>query len=141
MRIHSPLAIPLLWLALTSLCQAAPAAAQPPQPPQASSQQGLTVVRDAETGELRAPSAAESEALRAQTAAPSARPPRPALVTGADGRESVRLGSSRLVYSVVKRGPDGKLDHQCVEGADGVHAHLNHGAPGGAQEKARHDHR
>ncbi|WP_374941678.1 post-PEP-CTERM-1 domain-containing protein, partial [Acinetobacter baumannii] len=59
----------------------------------------------------------------------------------ADGRESVRLGNSRLVYSVVRRGPDGKVDHQCVEGADGVHAHLNHRAPGGAQEKARHDHR
>jgi len=138
MRIPTPLAIPMLWLALISLCQAAPAA---PQAPQASPQQGLTVVRDAETGELRAPSAAESEALRAQTAAPSARPPLPALVTGADGRESVRLGSSRLVYSVVTRGPDGKVDHQCVEGADGVHAHLNHGAPGGAQEKARHDQR
>jgi len=141
MRIPTSLAIPTLWLALNSLCQAAPATPQAPAAPQAAPQQGLTVVRDAETGELRAPSAAESEALRAQTAAPSARPPLPALVTGADGRESVRLGSSRLVYSVVTRGPDGKLDHHCVEGADGVHAHLNHGAPGGAQEKARHDHR
>lgn len=138
MRVPSPLAIPMLWLALVSLCQAAPSE---PRAPHASPQQGLTVARDAETGELRAPSTAESEALRAQAAAPSARPPLPALVTGADGRESVRLGNSRLVYSVVRRGPDGKVDHQCVEGADGVHAHLNQGAPGGAQEKTRHDHR
>lgn len=138
MRIHSSLALHTLWLALVALCQAAPSA---PEATQSPSRQGLTVVRDAETGELRAPSAAESEALRAQAAAPGARPSQPALVTGADGRESVRLGSSRLVYSVVKRGPDGKLDHRCVEGADGVHAHLNHGAPGGAQEKARHDDR
>lgn len=136
MRIHTSLAIPILWLALASLGQAA---ASPES--QSSAQQGLTVVRDAETGELRAPSATESEALQAQAAAPAARRPQPAVVAGADGRESVYLGSSRLVYSVVTRGPDGKLDHQCVDGAAGAHAHLNHGAPGGAQEKARHDHR
>lgn len=132
---------PTLMVLLPLAALAFPACAQQAAPQQAPSQQGMVVVRDAETGELRAPSAAESEALRAQAATPSARPPLPTLVTGADGRESVRLGNSRLVYSVVRRGPDGKVDHQCVEGADGVHAHLNHRAPGGAQEKARHDHR
>lgn len=138
MRIPSSLAIPMLWLALASMGQAA-AAPQAPHAPQAGAPQGLTVVRDAETGELRAPSAAEFDALQVRPAAPAARRAQPTVVTGADGRESAYLGSSRLVYSVVTRGPDGKLDHQCV--ADGVHAHLNHGAPAGAQEKARHEQR
>lgn len=134
MRIQPFLAIPILWLALASLGQAA--GPQSPLAPRASSQQGLTVVRDAETGELRAPSSAEAEALQAQAATPAARRPQPTVVTGADGRESVYLGSSRLVYAVVRRGPDGKVDHQCVDGAAGVHAHLDHGA----QEKTD-DHR
>lgn len=130
MRYPFPLTSPLLGLALAALCQAAAA------------QQGLTVVRDAETGELRAPTAAETQALQSQAAA-TARRQQPTMVTGADGRQSVYLGNSQHVYAVVRRGADGKLDHQCVEGADAAHARLNHDAPAGAkaQEKARHEHR
>ena len=139
MRYPFPRFTPLLGLALAALCQAAAAAPQAPAP----AQQGLTVVRDAETGELRAPTAVETQALQPQAAAATARSQQPTMVTGADGRQSVYLGSSQHVYAVVKRGADGKLDHQCVEGADAAHDHLNHDAPAGAkvQEKARHEHR
>ena len=136
MRIASPLAIPLCGLALACVSQAATCA------PQAGAPQGLTVVRDAETGELRAPTATENQALQAQAAQPSARPAQPALTTGADGRLSVKLDSSHLVYSVVKRGADGKLDQQCVDGDHAAHAHIADQHPSrSAQEKARHDHR
>lgn len=139
MRNPSSLSTPLLGLAFgaLALCQAAAAA------PQTAAQQGLTVVRDADTGELRAPTAAETQALQPQAAASSARQQQPTMVTGADGRQSVYLGNSQHVYAIVKRGADGKLDHQCAEGADAAHAHLNHDAPAAAQaqEKARHEHR
>lgn len=137
MRYPFPRSTVLPGLALVALCQAAAAA------PQAPAQQGLTVVRDAETGELRAPTALETQALQPPAAAATARRQQPTMVTGADGRQSVYLGSSQHVYAIVKRGADGKLDHQCVEGADAAHDHLNHDAPAGAkvQEKARHEHR
>jgi len=139
MRNPSSLSTPLLGLAFgaLALCQAAAAS------PQTAAQQGLTVVRDAETGELRAPTAAETQALQPQAAASTARQQQPTMVTGADGRQSVYLGNSQHVYAIVKRGVDGKLDHQCAVGADAAHAHLNHDAPAAAQaqEKARHEHR
>lgn len=135
MRTRYFLSSALPGLALAALCQAAAAA------PQAPAQQGLTVVRDAETGELRAPTPAETQALQPQAAAPTARRQQPTMVTGADGRQSVYLGDSQRVHAVVRRGADGKVDHHCVEGADGAHRHLNHAAPAHPQEKARHEHR
>lgn len=109
--------------------------------PQAGAGQGMTVVRDADTGELRAPTSAERQAL--QTAAPASavtsRQSPPTVVTGPDGRRNAQLGESRLVYSVVTRGPDGKLDQTCVHGAHAAERIVNGGAP--AHEKGRHDHR
>lgn len=142
--IHLPAA--LLVLPLTALYASAWAA---PQATAGSATQGLTVVRDAESGELRAPTSAERQALHAATPAGAARPSQPTVVTGSDGRLNARLGESRLVYSVVTRGPDGKLDQTCVQGADAaeravdgnVSAAIKGAAPVTVHQKGRHDHR
>ena len=105
-----------------------------------SGAQGLTVVRDAETGRLRAPTPDEMRALQRKSPAALAAPPQPTMITGADGRRHVQLGERGLVYSVVRRGPDGKLDQQCVHGAEAAGRVLAQPAPGADQE-ARHDHR
>ena len=102
--------------------------------------QGLTVVRDAETGRLRAPTPDEMRALQRTGPSPLAAPPQPTMVTGPDGRRHVQLGERGMVYSVIKRGPDGKLDQQCVHGADAAGRALAQPAPG-SNEEARHDHR
>ena len=78
----------------------------------------MIVVRDAQTGQLRAPTAAEARALApspAMSAAMRATPP--ALVARPDGSKQVKLGERGLVYSVATRGADGKLAEQCVQGA------------------------
>jgi len=124
-----------LTLALLALCGAAAAA------PQAPAAQGLTVVRDADTGELRAPTAAELRALRpASSTTAHQAPAQRQAVTGKHGESSVVLGERKLVYAVVKRGADGKLDHHCVDGAHAAARVLDHSAPT-AQGDSRHDHR
>jgi hypothetical protein len=159
------IAAPLLLLSLAALCPAASAAGQAPAPstpagttqgattrsvqnanpspsrttPQTGAGQGLTVVRDAETGRLRAPTPTELRALQSQGPAALAPPSNPTMITGADGRRHVQLGERGLVYSMVTRGPDGKLDQHCVQGADAAGRALAQSASGAAQE-ARHDH-
>lgn len=107
---------------------------------QSGTQQGMIVVRDAQTGQLRAPTAAESRALapppsagmRAQSQA------QPALVTHPSGSRQVRLGERSLVYSVVKRGADGKLEEQCVHGAAAAEKAVH--APASTQQNEEHRH-
>jgi len=121
----------LLALPCAALCAALsfPAAAQ--------EQSGMVVVRDPQTGELRAPTAAESRALAPQgpSAGISAKAaaPAPALVTHPGGARQVRLGERSLVYSVVKRGPDGKLAEHCVQGEAAADKAVR--APATAQQK------
>ena len=101
-----------LWAALP------PKAGAQEQPQLQQGQQGMVVVRDAQTGQLRAPTAAEMRALAPPSAAARmSAPSQPAMVTHPGGSRHVRLGERGLVYSVVKRGADGKLDEQCVHGA------------------------
>lgn len=120
--------LPLAALAFPALAQQADA-----QP--APAQQGMVVVRDADTGELRAPTADEARALhpRTNTSAADAAAPAPKMVTGPGGRRSVQLGERGMVYSVVTRGADGKLEEQCVHGAHAADHALKgahqHGAP------------
>ena len=130
-----PTLAPTLATALMALCGSAGAAPQAPAP------QGLTVVRDAETGELRAPTATELRALRASPATTTREAPaQPQAVTGPRGESSAVLGERGLVYAVVKRGADGKLDHHCVDGAHAAARVLDQSAPA-AQGDSRHDHR
>ncbi len=114
-------ALVLSSIAIPAAVSAAGAPAQP----------GMTVVRDAATGKLRAPTAAELRALRNESgqaqraAADSARPP----TVRADGVKAATLGERGMVYSVITRGPDGKLHEHCVEGE----AAANHTAQQGHQ--------
>ena len=126
----------LLALPCAALCAALsfPAAAQEQSD---TAQSGMVVVRDRQTGELRAPTAAESRALAPQgpSAGISAKAaaPAPALVTHPGGARQVRLGERSLVYSVVKRGPDGKLAEHCVQGEAAADKAVR--APATAQQK------
>ena len=145
----------LILLPLAALCTAAGATPQTlPKPlpdPLAQSQpasvptqgdaQGLSVVRDPETGRLRAPTPAEMRALQGAGAARLQPPAQPAMVTGADGRRHVRLGERALVYSLIQRGADGQLDQHCVNGIDAAERALNQPVRNNADKEARHDHR
>ena len=112
----------------------------------AQDQQGMVVVRDAQTGQLRAPTAAESRALAPKTTSAMTAPARPSMVTHASGARQVRLGERGLVYSVVTRDGDGKLSDECVRGEEAaehaVHGHGQHGHSQGAptrQAEQAHD--
>jgi len=130
MRITVPSLIPPLAL----LCGAASAA------PQAPAAQGLTVVRDAETGLLRAPTPLELRALRRQPPTTPSRPAPLAEVIGAHGERSIELGERGLVYSVIQRGAGGtSTTQQCVDGAHAAAQVLQPAAP--AAGAPRHDHR
>jgi hypothetical protein len=91
----------------------------------AAGQEGMVVVRDPLTGQLRAPTADELKELRANAPATAglAAPRTPVPVTRADGSRGMRLGEKGLVYDVVTRGPDGKLTRECVQGANLDHRH------------------
>jgi len=94
----------------------------------AAEQEGMVVVRDPLTGQLRAPTADELKELHARTpaAAGLAAPRTPVPLTRTDGARGLRLGEKGMVYDVVTRASDGKLTHQCVQGEDVGH---NHGEP------------
>jgi hypothetical protein len=99
----------------------------------------MVVVRDAQTGQLRNATPAEVKALRAQQlrrglAAPEA--PSPVTIRR-DGTMQKRLGERGMVYSVVTRNADGKLDTQCVTGEDAAKAALERPVPATQPE---HDH-
>jgi hypothetical protein len=105
----------------------------------AQEQPGMIVVRDPQTGQLRAPTAAESRAL-APPSSPGMRAAQvqPALVTHPGGSRQVRLGERGLVYSVVTRGPDGKMAEQCVQGAAAADKAVH--APVSTQHNEEHRH-
>jgi hypothetical protein len=81
---------------------------------------GMTVVRDPQTGKLRAPTAAEVRALRSKTIQPlltNVAPIKPLKSTvRPDGTRRIDLGERALVYSVMRRTPEGKLAGYCVNG-------------------------
>jgi hypothetical protein len=92
------------------------------------------VVRDAQTGQLRAPNAtelaAEQAAASGKGAVSRAAAPRglltgkvnPQPVTHADGTVSQELDESTLMYSTVTRNADGTLTYDCVAGHDEAEA-------------------
>jgi hypothetical protein len=100
----------------------------------AAGQEGMVVVRDPQTGKLRAPTSDELKALRAQAPSATLAAPRQSTpVSRGDGSRGVRLGEGNMVYEVVTRGADGKLTRECVEGGTAAHA-LDH-----AGDAAKHD--
>lgn len=103
-------ALPLAAICAVALMQAPHA--------RAAGQDGMVVVRDAQTGQLRAPTADEMTALtQTRSGAIKAQPPLSSLVVqNPNGSRSLRMGERGLVYSVVTRGADGKLEEQCLQG-------------------------
>lgn len=140
-----PKQLPMFLLPLAVMC--VPAAAQ--QDAQAAretqakaeSQDGMVVVRDAQTGQLRTPTAAEMRALQPRTPSTAVAPSQPKMVTGPGGRRSVQLGERHLVYSVVTRGADGKLSDQCVHGVHAAENAIDQPAPAVKPEEHRHESR
>lgn len=102
--------------------------------PLALAQQGMTVVRDAETGQLRAPTAKELRELRATSNQPQVAPAKPQSVVRPDGTRKLELGERGMVYSMVERGPDGKLKRKCVNGGEAAEEVLHQ------SEEKQHDH-
>jgi hypothetical protein len=111
-------------------------------PAVAAGQPGMVVARDPQTGQLRAPTAAELKALRTQGAAavaPLTEAPAPAAVTRKDGVRQLRLGENAMVYSVVTRDADGKSVNQCVHGEHATAKALSQPAAG-AKHNEEHNH-
>jgi hypothetical protein len=111
-------------LPLTAAAQEAPAA------------DSLTVVRDAETGQLRAPTAAELTAMHAAKAQKMARglvaraaaPATPLTKYHRSGAVGVRVTDEMVSSSVVMvRQPDGTLAEQCFDDKDTAHNAVSHG--------------
>jgi hypothetical protein len=82
----------------------------------------MTVVRDAETGQLRAPTADEIDALVMAARVPtlaarvSAAPTSPSFAT-ASGAAGLHLGEEAFSFSVARRNLDGSVSEVCVTGA------------------------
>lgn len=79
---------------------------------------GMVVVRDPQTGQLRAPTEAEFKALTALSSSLQAgTPSAPAqTVVRPDGTIQRSMGMEGMSYSVISRGKDGKLTIDCVTG-------------------------
>jgi hypothetical protein len=96
---------------------------------QAADGVGLRIVRDPVSGQLRAPTPEEAQAMDAQEAKARAakaaaaagtakEAPAPMEFRQANGSVRYRVGDAFLSYSVVTRKADGSLDMQCVAGKD-----------------------
>jgi hypothetical protein len=96
---------------------------------------GMKVVKDPQTGELRAPTADEFKKMQAQeNAARSGKKKNlgilthteePKLVRHRRGGLKMELTEDSMVYSVLTRNADGSLAMQCVTGADAAQKALN----------------
>lgn len=97
---------------------------------------GMAVVRDKQTGQLRPASAAELRAMQGNLPQPQVAQAQAKVSVRADGTRSAPLGQRGVVYSVVARAPDGKLVQHCVEGESAaLHASHHHAAaPAGERQ-------
>ena len=84
----------------------------------------MRIVRDPVTGQLRAPTPEEFQAIEAQelkakaAARATTAPVAPTEVRRADGSAKLMLDESQMSYAVVTRNADGSLTEHCVTGAD-----------------------
>ena len=102
--------------------------------------QGLVVVRDAETGALRAPTAEEYRALVPSAAAAQEKKFARGIVTAPKvtvARNGTRSASvaDKAVYSVVTRNADGSLDEACATGEEAANALVNNTRTAQAKEQ------
>lgn len=82
----------------------------------ASGQEGMVVVRDRESGQLRAPTPAELRALRAQQKAMAPAPAIAPSIQRPDGTRHLHLGERGMVYSVLTRDAAGRKIIGCTGG-------------------------
>jgi hypothetical protein len=115
----------LVAIAALSLCGSAEAAGQ----------QGMVAVRDPQTGQLRAPSAAELRQLRDQAPAQVKAPPAKGVTMRTDGSGHLTLGDNAMVYSVLTRDAAGKPVVQCVSGHEAAEAALRQPSPAATPDK------
>lgn len=124
--------------AVAALLAVAAAALSPAA--QAAGQEGIVVVRDAETGQLRAPTPAELKALRTRDAQMLPGAPRSGPLKRADGSTQVHLGESGMVYSVMTRDATGNMVMQCVSGSAAADAAVRNRKPAAKRgEEKRHE--
>ena len=105
----------------------------------AAGQEGMVVVRDRESGQLRAPTPAELRTLRAQQKAmapPAAVAPS---VQRPDGTRHLHLGERGMVYSVLSRDAGGKEIIGCV-GEHAAHAAIDQPAHSAPTREHGHEH-
>jgi hypothetical protein len=122
-------------------------------PATAPAPQGMVVVRDPQTGQLRAPTATEMQTLtrqgqvqqnqsqaksQGQTRALAA-PAKPDAVTRPNGTRRVYRGNKNQVYTVVTRDADGNLVNHCVEGEEAAKAAVDQ--PAAATKEHAHEDR
>jgi hypothetical protein len=92
---------------------------------------GMQVVRDDETGALRAPNAVEAKAMQAAREAmrQNGKSKKVGIISGKEspapqllpaGGIAIELTEDTMAFSVVHRDADGKLDMQCIIGTDKI---------------------
>ena len=114
---------------------------------------GMRVVRDPVTGQLRAPTheefkkmqeeerAAKASAPAARaTSAASASASAPVQMQRADGSRGMRVGKAFMSYAVVTRKSDGSLDMDCVTGDESAQMVVQGGAVAAPAKSEGHDH-
>ena len=89
----------------------------------AEATRGAVVVRDRETGELRAPTAAEALRYRDGKTPARAGADEQRLVRRADGSESLRLDGRYTTFVTVQRNADGGWEESCRQDHDHEAAH------------------
>jgi hypothetical protein len=105
-----------------------------------SKDQGLVVVRDAETGALRAPTAEEYRALVPSAAAAQEKKfargivAAPKVTVARNGTRSASV-ADKAVYSVVTRNADGSLAEACATGEEAANALVNNTRTAQAKEQ------
>jgi len=112
----------------------------------ADGKDGMKVVRDQVSGQLRAPTPAEAQVMIVQEQAKAKTPAKAmGMLTGTEPQQKVmqngtvmlELTEESMVHSVVTRKADGSLEMQCVHG-DAAHNHAvhNHAAHKGVHGKS-----
>lgn len=93
------------------------------------STESMTVVRDAESGQLRHATAAETAALQAKSASSRARsaPQTIQQKFHASGARGARVTDEFMSSSVAVRNADGKVEVQCFDAHDAAHSTVSTG--------------
>lgn len=99
----------------------------------------LTVVRDAQTGKLRAPTAAEAAALQGKPTRLPDSPGRTLQKFHATGARGVRLNNDFMNHTVVVRQADGSLAEQCFDSQAEADAAVKAGARTASAPQAQPD--